>query len=53
MIDPEYYDKWLIAAARYEGVIEAHRIMKQNAGDPYDDILWNMATEIQKELDNG
>lgn len=51
MIDPEYYIKWLSAAARFEGVIEAHKIMKQAQGDQYDQILWDMAAEIAKEVD--
>lgn len=47
------YDKWLIAAARFEGVIEAHRILKNGKGDEADELLWKMAAEIAAEVDNG
>ena len=44
--------RWLIAAARFEGSIEAHRILKGGEGDEYDMLLWRMFDEIRGEVDD-
>ena len=45
--------RWLIAAARFEGSIEAHRILKGGEGDDADLLLCKMFDEIRREADNG
>jgi hypothetical protein len=51
MSDRLVREKWLIAAARFQGVIEAHRIMKGGDGDEYDAILWRLFDEFVAEVD--
>jgi hypothetical protein len=53
MSEPLVSEKWLLAAARLEGVIEAHRILKGGDGDEADAILWRLFDEIVEEVDNG
>jgi ABC-type transport system involved in Fe-S cluster assembly fused permease/ATPase subunit len=38
--------KYMIIAARLEGVVEAHKILKAGNGDVYDELLWRMTDEI-------
>jgi hypothetical protein len=45
-------DKWLIAAARFEGIIDAHKILKDGKGDYADELLWKMAADIAAEVDS-
>ncbi|HEY7823343.1 MAG TPA: hypothetical protein VIG24_10935 [Acidimicrobiia bacterium] len=51
MSDWKVDEKWLKAAARFEGVIAAHRILKGDDGDDADQILWQIADEIKAEVD--
>ena len=44
--------KWLNAAARFEGLIEAHRILKDGVGDETDELLWRLADEVIREVDD-
>ena len=48
----KHVDRWLRLAGRLEGVIEAHRIMKNGEGDDYDRILWKMAEQVSWEAEN-
>ena len=52
MSEPLVAHKWLIAAARFEGSIEAHRILKNGVGDEYDRLLWRMFDDIRGEVDD-
>jgi hypothetical protein len=44
--------RWLKAAARFEGSIEAHRILKGGQGDEHDLLLWKMFDDIRAEADD-
>jgi hypothetical protein len=44
--------KYMIVAARLEGVVEAHKILKAGNGDVYDELLWRMTGEILSESDD-
>ncbi len=43
-------DRWLTAAAKFEGIIEAHRILKGGEGDEFDLLLWRLFDEIVYEV---
>jgi hypothetical protein len=47
----EAYNRYLVSSARFEGMIEAHRILKGGDGDEADRLLWSMAAEIAREAD--
>jgi hypothetical protein len=46
-------ERWLTAAAKFEGIIEAHRIVKRGEGDEFDLLLWRLFDEIVAEVDRG
>ena len=46
-------ERWLRLAARLEGLIEAHRVLKCEDGDEFDKLLWRLADEAVRECDNG
>jgi hypothetical protein len=43
-------ERYLKVAARLEGLIEAHRILKESRADEYDLNLWRMTEETLKEF---
>ncbi len=43
-------DRWLTAAAKFEGIIEAHRILKGGEGDEFDLLLWRLFDKIVYEV---
>ncbi len=43
-------EQYLIAAARLEGIIEAHRILKGDEGDMFDEQLWRLTEETLEEV---
>jgi hypothetical protein len=43
-------EQYLIAAARLEGIIDAHRILKGGHGDMFDEQLWRLTDETLKEV---
>ena len=48
----KHADRWLKGFARLEGALEAHRILKEGQADEYDRLLWSMADEIIKEVED-
>ena len=48
----QHAQRWLSLAAKLEGVIEAHQILKGNGGDVYDEMLWRVAAGLVKEADD-
>ena len=42
-------ERYLKAAGRLEGLIDAHRIMKGGKGDEYDKQLWRLTDETLRE----
>jgi hypothetical protein len=42
--------RYLTVAARLEGLIEAHRILKGDGGDEFDRHLWRMTAETLREV---
>jgi hypothetical protein len=53
MSDRKVSEKWLTAAAKFEGIIDAHRILKGGEGDEFDLLLWRLFDEIVAEVDRG
>ena len=45
-------ERWLRLAARLEGLIEAHRVLKGDDGDEFDQLLWRLADETVKEAND-
>jgi hypothetical protein len=43
-------ERYLLVAARLEGLIEAHRILKGDDGDEFDRNLWRMTDETLEEV---
>jgi len=43
-------ERYLTAAGRLEGLIEAHRILKGEDGDEFDIVLWEMTDEVLAEV---
>jgi len=43
-------ERYLTVAARLEGLIEAHRILKGDGGDEFDLNLWRMTDETLEEV---
>ena len=48
----QHAQRWLSLAAKLEGVIEAHQILKGDDGDVYDEMLWRVAAGLVKEADD-
>jgi len=54
----DWMDEWqrkmhyLSLASRLEGVIEAHKILKADDGDAYDEMLWRVAAGLVKEAED-
>jgi hypothetical protein len=44
-----HVERWLKLAARLEGLIDAHKILKGGDGDEFDRLLWSMAGEMIAE----
>jgi len=42
--------RYLTVAARLEGLIEAHRILKQDDGDFADRMLWSLTEKTLEEV---
>jgi hypothetical protein len=42
--------QYLIAAGRLEGLIDAHRILKGDDGDEFDQQLWRLTDETIREV---
>ena len=42
--------RYLTAAGRLEGLIEAHRILKGDDGDEFDRNLWRLTEEVLAEV---
>ena len=45
-------ERWLRLAARLEGLIDAHRVLKGDDGDEFDQLLWRLADETVKEAED-
>ena len=48
----EWTRKWMFLAARLEGMLEAHKILKGDGADDYDRLLWRMSDEIIAEAND-
>ena len=48
----EHHRRWLMLAARLEGIIEAHKILKGDDADAHDLLLYRLADEASKEADD-
>jgi len=48
----EWIERQLLIAARLQGAIDAHRILKGPGGDKYDRLLWSQFDEIVGEQDD-
>ena len=44
--------KWMFLAARLEGMLEAHKILKGDKADENDLLLWRMTDEIIAEAND-
>jgi hypothetical protein len=47
-----HVNRWLTFAAKLEGLIEAHKILKGDDADEHDELLWRLAEEASKEADD-
>jgi hypothetical protein len=47
-----HVNRWLTFAAKLEGLIEAHQMLKGDDGDDYDKLLWRLAGEASKEVED-
>ncbi|HEY7824934.1 MAG TPA: hypothetical protein VIG24_18995 [Acidimicrobiia bacterium] len=47
-------ERWLTLSGRLQGIIEAHRIMKESGPDEdaYDRQLWELAAQAVKEAED-
>jgi hypothetical protein len=43
-------ERYLTVAARLEGLIDAHRILKGDDGDEFDRNLWSMTADTLAEM---
>mgnify|MGYP001087871222 CR=1 FL=1 len=43
-------ERYLTAAGRLEGLIDAHRILKGDDGDEFDRQLWRLTDETIREV---
>lgn len=48
----EHHRRWLMLAARLEGIIEAHKILKGDDADEHDLLLYRLAAQVSKEADD-
>ena len=48
----EHHRRWLSLAAKLEGLIEAHKILKGDDADEHDLLLYRLAAEMSKEADD-
>ena len=44
--------KWMFLAARLEGLLEAHKILKGDTADEHDRLLWRMSGEMIAEAND-
>lgn len=44
--------KWMLHAARLEGMLEAHKVLKGDAADEHDRLLWRMTDEMIAEVND-
>jgi hypothetical protein len=47
-----HVNRWLTLAAKLEGLIEAHQILKGDQADEHDELLYRLAAEVSKEADD-
>jgi hypothetical protein len=47
-----HVNRWLTLAAKLEGLIEAHQILKGDQADVHDELLYRLAAEVSKEADD-
>ena len=48
----QHAQRWLSLAAKLEGLIEAHKILKADDGDVYDEMLWRVAVGLVREAED-
>ena len=48
----QHAQRWLSLAAKLEGVIEAHQILKGDDTDEHDERLYRLAAQASKEADD-
>ena len=44
--------KWMFLAARLEGMLEAHKVLKGDDADEHDLLLWRMTDEMIAEAND-
>jgi hypothetical protein len=47
-----HVNRWLTFAAKLEGLIEAHQILKGDDADVHDELLYRLAAEAAKEAED-
>ena len=48
----EHHRRWLMLAAKLEGLIEAHQILKGDDADENDLLLYRLTAQASKEADD-
>ena len=48
----QHAQRWLSLAAKLEGLIEAHHILKGDDADEHDLLLYRLAAEMSKDADD-
>ena len=48
----QHAQRWLSLAAKLEGLIEAHQILKGDDADEHDLLLYRLAAEMSKDADD-
>ena len=48
----QHAQRWLSLAAKLEGLIDAHQMLKGDGGDVYDEMLWRVASGLVKEAED-
>ena len=48
----EHHRRWLMLAAKLEGLIEAHQILKGDDADEHDLLLYRLTAEASKGADD-
>jgi hypothetical protein len=49
MSDALHRERYLMVAARLQGLIEAHRLLKGEDGDVYDENLWRVTEQTLRK----
>ena len=47
-----HHRRWLMLAAKLEGLIEAHQILKGDDADEHDLLLYRLTAQASKEADD-